>query len=432
MDRILEPQTIVHFFEFAHSGQLPSGKLTELALLGDDIMLLTEPYSEWAPAPFDQLPRPAVDDVMARIGSSEDSDRLQVVSKDLHAMKSRLWEGIMPLSRRRLDEKGVSDLRNFTYTSQLVTQVINVFHYLNEPGVRDGLRDTYNLIYDHLETFENALNAKRAQESQPNGASVTALWAEFMRSHYEVMENRAHSWVLDVLRPLKKKVLAALRGHQPDQIMEADYDEIQWKLTNMWQDLAENTAHADWGIFIPMDGYKGRTSPSATPRNLTNETSPLDGTQPIAFSPDTDRRMREYHLRRRHINLMVSIKDIAESGPAKGPFNDPARFGPSMTMQAKAQSGARKELRGNPITYETESWMEYAIRNSGWGYVVYKTSQAHSDTQWTRFTKRFEADTGNWGHGLENIANIRDQSKMHWVDGSDVGNPNPSLQDLKR
>ncbi|KAK8117586.1 uncharacterized protein PG998_005867 [Apiospora kogelbergensis] len=142
--------------------------------------------------------------------------------------------------------------------------------------------------------------------------------------------------------------------------------------------------------------------------------------------------MREYHLRRRHINLMVSIKDIAESGPAKGPFNDPARFGPSMTMQAKAQSGARKELRGNPITYETESWMEYAIRNSGWGYVVYKTSQAHSDTQWTRFTKRFEADTGNWGHGLENIANIRDQSKMHWVDGSDVGNPNPSLQDLKR
>ncbi|KAK7990882.1 hypothetical protein PG990_015162 [Apiospora arundinis] len=431
VDRILEPQTIIHFFEFTHSGRLPNGKHTDLPLLGEDLALVTEPYSEWAPDPFDKLPRPAAEDVMARIGSSEDSDRLQVVSKDLHAMKSRLWEGIMPLSQRRLAEKGVNDLRNFTYTSQLVTQAINVFHYLNEAEVRNALRDTYNLIYDHLETFENAYNAKRAQESQPS-VSVTALWAEFMRSHYEVMENRAHSWVLDVLRPLKIKVLAALRVHTPDQIMEADYDEIQWKLTDMWQDLAENTAHADWGVFIPMDGYKGCTSPSATPRNIANETSPIDGAQPIAFSPDTDRRMREYHLRRRHIDLMASLKDLTESGRSDAPFNDPSRFGPLMTMQAKAQAGARKELRGKSVTYETEPWMEYVVQNSGWGYVVYKTSHVHSDAQWSKFIKRFEADTGNWGHGLNNITKIRGLSKMHWIDGDDVGNTNPSLKDLKR
>ncbi|KAK8015611.1 hypothetical protein PG991_008499 [Apiospora marii] len=432
VDRILEPQTIVHFFEFTINGRLPSGKQTELPLLGDDMELVTEPYSEWAPAPFNKSPRSAAEDVMTRIGSDEDSGRLQVISKDLHAMKSRLWEGVMPLSQRRLDEQGASDLRNFTYTSQLVTQVINVFHYLNEPEVSDALRDTYNLIYDHLETFEKAFNAKRAQESQP-GVSVTALWAEYMRSHYEVMENKAHTWVLEALRPLKRKVLAAIDGHQPDQLMVADYDEIQWKLTNMWQDLSENTAHADWGIFIPMDGYKGCTASSATPRAVSKrKTTALDGTEPIAFSPDTERRRREYHLRRRHIDLMASLKDMAENpGAQQRPFNDPAQLGPLLLMQAKAQAGARKELRGKSITYETESWMEHLSEKSGWGYVVYKTSQAHSKAQWSQFVEKFEADTGNWGHSLVNITKVRDISNMHWIDGNDVGKPTPNLEDLK-
>ncbi|KAK8076516.1 hypothetical protein PG994_003788 [Apiospora phragmitis] len=433
VDRVLEPQTIIHFFEFTWHGRLPSGKHTELPILGDDMELVTEPYSEWAPAPFDKHPQPAAEEILARIGSNEDRGNLQIVSKDLHAMKSRLWEGVMPLSQRRLDEQGASDLRNFTYTSQLVTQAINVFHYLNEPDVRYALRDTYNHIYDHLETFENAFNAKRAQESQLS-ISVTALWAEYMRSHYEVMENRAHSWVLGVLRPLKTKVLAALRTHQPDQLMESGYDDIQWVLTNMWQDLCENTSHADWGIFIPMDGYKGCTSPSATPRNITNSKTPApDGTEPIAFSPDTDRRMREYHLRRRHIDLMASITEMIENPDSSSnrSFNDPAGFGPLMSMQAKAQAGARKELRGKSITYGTPSWMEYVVQKSGWGYVVYKTSQAHSDAQWSQFTTKFEADTGNWGHGLANITTVRDQSKMHWIDGSDVAKSNPSLEDLK-
>ncbi|KAK6822719.1 hypothetical protein PG987_014264 [Apiospora arundinis] len=158
---------------------------------------------------------------------------------------------------------------------------------------------------------------------------------------------------------------------------------------------------------------------------------PIDGAQPIAFSPDTDRRMREYHLRRRHIDLMASLKDLTESGRSDAPFNDPSRFGPLMTMQAKAQAGARKELRGKSVTYETEPWMEYVVQNSGWGYVVYKTSHVHSDAQWSKFIKRFEADTGNWGHGLNNITKIRGLSKMHWIDGDDVGNTNPSLKDLK-
>ncbi|KAK8108701.1 hypothetical protein PG984_014502 [Apiospora sp. TS-2023a] len=423
---------VVHFFEFTIDGRLPSGKHSELPLLGDDLELVTEPYTEWAPAPFNKSPRSAAQDVMTRIGSDEDSTRLQVISKDLHAMKSRLWEGVMPLSQRRLDEQGASDLRNFTYTSQLVTQVINVFHYLNEPEVRDALRDTYNLIYDHLETFEKAFNAKRAQESQPS-VPVTALWAEYMQSQYEVMENRAHTWVLETLRPLKRKVLAAIGAHPPDQLMAADFDEIQWKLTNMWQDLSENTAHADWGIFIPMDGYKGCTSPSATPRTVSKRKTPApSGAEPIAFSPDTERRMMEYHLRRRHIDLMASLKEMAENPGSTGQaFNDPEQLGPRMLMQAKAQAGARKELRGKSITYKTESWMEHISEKSGWGYVVYKTSQAHSDAQLSQFIEKFEADTGNWGHSLANITKVRDLSKMHWIDGSDVGKPSPNLEDLK-
>lgn len=232
MDRIFEPQTLAHFLSFLAGGRLPGGAQTALPTLGEDTILLTEPYSQWSEAPFNRMTQPPIADISARIGSHEDGRRLQVISKELHSMKSRVWEGIVPVSERRWRQKKLDTLENFPAACQLLSSVTNVFHYLNDPRVKNALRVTCNLIHDHLATFELAVNAKRANSSK-EPVPVTALWAEFLRAKYSMIENTAHSWVIQRLDAMKAVVLDRIGSYQPTGVDQ--YDDEQWKLTDMWQ-----------------------------------------------------------------------------------------------------------------------------------------------------------------------------------------------------
>lgn len=147
VDRILEPQTVAHFFEFTMHGRLPSGRRTALPLATvNELMLLQKPMSTWAPAPFNKQNLPLAEMIMSRIGSCEDPERMKVISKELIAMKSRIWQGIMPVSERRWVELGLDSPSQFHQACQFIAGVTDVFHYLNLRIVKSHLRDTYNLI----------------------------------------------------------------------------------------------------------------------------------------------------------------------------------------------------------------------------------------------------------------------------------------------
>ncbi|KAI9166454.1 hypothetical protein HJFPF1_02556 [Paramyrothecium foliicola] len=430
VDRTLEPQTLAHFMSFMARGTLPGGAQTELPLVGMDVQLLTQPLAQWAPAPYNRSGRPVAQDLMTRIGSMEDGSRLQCISKNLQAMKSRIWEGVMPLSHRRWQDKQLDEPENFIEACQLITDVLTVFHYLNDPEVKANLRETYNLIWDHLKVFEDALNAKRRLESE-DPVSPTSLWAEYIRSHYALMEMRTHAWLTERLDKLKDRVLTNLAQHQPSDQMGGAYDERQWELTNMWQDIIENASHADFALFMPMDGYKGCSSESATGRPVAGMRQ-YSGTTPLLFSSDIEKRRKDYHLRRRQVGLLNDINN-ARLNPslARQPYNSPTSLATTCRKQAADQNQTRLELRGPTSALGPESFVNEA-EHLPWGFVAYRAHYGHTDAEWAEFKDKFGADESNWGKELVGVDSIRARSTIHWFDARELGLSDYSVEALKR
>ncbi|EDP48646.1 hypothetical protein AFUB_080830 [Aspergillus fumigatus A1163] len=194
----------------------------------------------------------------------QDADRLCCVGKNLHSLKNRLWEGIVPLCEQRWKEKGLNKMDNFDVACQHLSAVCAAFEYLNQPTVMQYMRDTFNLIWEHWRELEVMLNRRRAEKQQPP-VSVTGLWTAYMTAHFEVMTERAHRWVTVKVRDLRGPLLTTLRLHRPVDL--DTLDRVQWRTTDALHELAEINCVADYGILIPMDGYKGYTAP-ALPSNI--------------------------------------------------------------------------------------------------------------------------------------------------------------------
>lgn len=238
---------------------LPNGKECDLVRMTPDEI----PLTQTSPDP-DADPTVIIDRVMNRIGSMQDADRLCCVGKNLHSLKNRLWEGIVPLCEQRWKEKGLNKMDNFDVACQHLSAVCAAFEYLNQPTVMQYMRDTFNLIWEHWRELEVMLNRRRAEKQQPP-VSVTGLWTAYMTAHFEVMTERAHRWVTVKVRDLRGPLLTTLRLHRPVDL--DTLDRVQWRTTDALHELAEINCVADYGILIPMDGYKGYTAP-ALPSNI--------------------------------------------------------------------------------------------------------------------------------------------------------------------
>lgn len=399
---------------------------------------------------------------MTRIGSLQDGGRMQCISKDLHFLKSRLWEGIMPLSDAAWRERGLDLPANFPQACQLITGVVEVFQYLDEPRVRDALRTTYNLIYDHLLDFERAVNAKHAADIAASGDNkdkddkdksqpvapiqIAALWAEYMTAHFAHMETRAHAWVTGRIESLSQTVLNLLRTHRPLVPIRpgpGGFDEAQWCLTNMWQDVMQTQACADMEMFIPIQDFKGmRNNYTASGRPTTEEgavveaaaqdasgDTPLPGQLHWAH-PDIEQRARMYHGRRRELQMRLVMRDTMADlylGRARPAGNDPETLAAGCEQQAQVQKQMRLELRGLPYSYpETnsagckESWVVEA-RGDEYSIVVYRGYHGHDDDQWNKFVEAFEADADSWGKAgdVRGADDFRPKTSFTWRNVAD-------------
>lgn len=101
---------------------LPNGKECDLVRMTPDEI----PLTQTSPDP-DADPTVIIDRVMNRIGSMQDADRLCCVGKNLHSLKNRLWEGIVPLCEQRWKEKGLNKMDNFDVACQHLSAVCAAF-----------------------------------------------------------------------------------------------------------------------------------------------------------------------------------------------------------------------------------------------------------------------------------------------------------------
>ncbi|KAI0456021.1 hypothetical protein F5B21DRAFT_502772 [Xylaria acuta] len=125
---------------------LPTGEVVSQPLDEEEWFLITRAYSDWAPPPFNAEEVAPIDRINHLVGSNEEPDRMQIISRELQAMKARLWEGIMPLSARRWREKKLYDPNNFSAACRFLSMAINVFSYLNLGVVQATMRETLVLL----------------------------------------------------------------------------------------------------------------------------------------------------------------------------------------------------------------------------------------------------------------------------------------------
>ncbi|KAK6085186.1 hypothetical protein SCUP515_01004 [Seiridium cupressi] len=439
-DRILEHQTIGQFLVSAMGHTpLPTGELVSQPLDENEWFLLTEAYSDWAPSPFNAEETVPIDSIYHHIGSLEDSDRGQITSKEMQAMKARLWEGIMPLSTRRWREKQLDDPKNFSAACRILSMVVNVFLYLNVDAVQAALKETFLLIDSVLRTFEDALNSKRALEGKP-AVEVSRKWHQHIRAKYAVLVNRSHGWVLSHVDHMKSMVLEQLEAlvTSPPSTSES-YNEELMRLYDMEQDLCELSAQADYAILMSMDGYDGSEVGQQRPRYNHR-------TQPLRPALEIRRRNLDYHRRRGHLIMKMECDHVAMSlgNPETSPLEQITR---TPRLQNSVQQVIRQELRGEPVRHEKEAWITLLREVEQWGFVVthfpkwllstsgvakvYRSCHSCTDDEWDNFGARFGADQADWGSELMGVDELRQRSKLYWLDTKNLGIDCADIEVLK-
>ncbi|KAH7133808.1 hypothetical protein EDB81DRAFT_727286 [Dactylonectria macrodidyma] len=427
-DCILEPHAVARFFQFLAAGDLPGDRKTSYPLPTlKEVENIAKSPSEWAPAPFNQQTRSTCDWLMTRTGSYEDGDRLQVISKELHGMKMRIFEGFPPLSERRWKELELDSPGNFPLACRYIVSVINVFNYLNTLRVKNALRTTYNLMWGHLKEYEQALNAKRRLDST-NGIytalSITDMWYQYIRAHYDSICEHAHRWVIQHIDRLRDSIVQELAHHYPP--IPNQYSDKQWELTNKLHDLGENAAQADYTIFMPTDGYKGDSLPAKEREPLTAAHQGGFREEPIKWSANLKWRQNDYGKRVRYLQRKGEYDAYRRHGFAQltpsVPVNDPASLLIVVLSQIDAQTQARQELRGLPQLPYMDLWIEYALQRQSHihlGFVAYKLCHVYDSEIWDDFKAKFESDISDWGRDKTGIDDVRQLCKVHWIDGQE-------------
>ena len=421
----MEPQTVAHFVGFCVTGRLPNGQQsTQANLFEDEIQLLTQPYAEWAPTPYNEVTESAAYKIMGRIGSEEDFTRLVILEQSVAHMKSKLWEGITPISDGRWRALGLDDPKRHTVACDHIGLVISVFDYLNSPEISKNLRDTFNLISEHLSEFDVILNKQRERQDRPP-ASTTSLWTEYMTAHYEVMAARAHHWALSHIEVLRDAIIETLGQDSTD-----DFDEWELEVANRIHNLTDLAAKADTTIFIPMEEYRGYKNVSGAP----------------LYDPDLTKRTDVYYPRVKSLSHLKLFQDILENiqNNKHKPFDSSSKsMAKNALTQKQAQAQARVELRGEPQPLPKEAWVEEVFYESDnhnpknntlspQGYVIYRLTHQQTEEEWELFKRRFDDDIYGWGDGILGAADIKDLLTLSWVDGSDLGIAENDFEAAKR
>jgi hypothetical protein len=419
VDRILEPQTVAHFLEFTFSGNLPTGGKTSLPLITVDIIqkYLTVPYSKWAPGPHDKFGLSPFDSAMVHIGSHEDSERLVPLQKGVHSMKSRIWEGILPLSDNRWRQKQLDDPANHYLACRHLGHVIEVFNYLQHEPIAQALSETFNLVQERFKDFDRVFNAHSDREKDPP-IQLAALWEEYMTAHFISMTTRCHSWVISKLEKLKDinfELLAAINPPAGDI-----YTFEQMEILNRVQDLTELAFRADVTIYVNMP----KSDPPATVKMLKL----------------TERHEKYNQTLRRQSRQKIMedvTSDIASGQPPRA-SNSPSRLLSIARAQRKAQNEVRAELRQAPLELPSTEWIWSLVErlkkkeDKSWGFAIYRLTYKETDDQWAEFKKKVEADVGDWGDNEKGAEDIKHYAKLQWFDGKVLGIPEGDVTAAKK
>ncbi|KAK4206314.1 hypothetical protein QBC37DRAFT_381219 [Rhypophila decipiens] len=452
------------FLLFLNENKLPNGRVNPLPkLTPQEMAMFAKPYREWAPTPFNNTRNPAESAAnlfMFAFSGMEDLfdfsailsgrfEGLSMVDYELAFNKQRAWGGLVPLSDRRLKEKGMDQLddslppKRFLYAIDHLEKT-DVFLYFNIPERLGKMRKAYNRVYDHLAQFDQALAsyyAQRQETRDPNFQGKAAqLWAEFFFSRVEFMTTRAHQWYMSHANALHAQLVEMLRT-QPPQVGDP-----RGGTRNQLEMLVQRRSKAELSLLIPLTGFKNPLAHwkhlSAPP--IVNWTYHLHarGALPIpagTYPQDVAQRETVFANRLQHLI------------DTQGNSSDDAIRRQTQTWAALDQVSS--EMRGNmsviPTPITEELWItrlkarmarysdQPLVTYTHWGFVAYRLDYSHSDEQWSSFLAKFNSDTSAWaGTGNEETvlgaSSIKQSCKITWLDGREHGIPENDIPAARR
>lgn len=395
------------FIEFALSGISPTGNTTKLPLLPFELVneYLMAPYANWAPGPHDMYNTSPFNHAMIRIGSHEDGDRLMLLEKGVHAMKSRLWEGILPMTENRWRQKKLDDPDYHHLAVRHLGQVIEVFAYLQHPRILTMLTETYRLIYAHFADFDRVVNALPQRAGQPP-IGLAELWKEFLTAHYTAITTYAHSWILSKL--------STLRSRDDDLILAINPPDgsilpSQMTILNRVQDLGEIALRADYTIFV----------------HMPNSDPPMQTMVP-SLETRRHRAVRDVKQKDRVKTIEDTLRSF-QSGARRDAINSPAAMLRSIRQQRESQGEVRKELRGEPMNLPPANWIVKLKQkleradDKKWGFAAYRLTYDQSEEEWATFLEKLQADLNDWGEGESSVEDLKKTASLDWYDGKELG-----------
>lgn len=393
--------------EFMYTGVLPSGRRTNLVLpdWGPLAIYHVNPTFSWAPESFRGVNVSGLE-----ILKGMRNKRQITASQELITWKRRIMAGIMPISERRWAELGLDDADNFHEACKYICSVIDVFHYLNIPGVKRILRESFNYVWESIDTFDKALRAA-GKATYSSDVSLAGLWHEYVKDYFEFISRRAHRWVIEHIERLRTPIIPQLSdrvlGNSPTPRVGTEF-----AVSDKIHDLGINAAQADRAIFIPMDGYRGEPLPSQD--HLEPDAENLYRMEPIQFSANTKVREADYLGRVKYLSRVE-----ARTQPNAG-----SKRAQELALdQVRAQDTARRELRGpQRQDPEQELWVTRAMHknHAQLKYKGYRISSEHDDEEWEKFKIKLEEDMSGWGSELVGVDEMRAKCEIDWIDARDI------------
>lgn len=374
--------------------------------------------------------------VFRRLGGEDYTINTGLVGHNVKSLKARLWEGIVPLSEQRWREKGLHLPDNFDYAIQHLTAVLMVFEHLNHPRKRIALRDAFNSIHGMWAELDVELNGQRAGRGE-YPISIAGLWTLYMTATFEVMAQRAHSWVLERAQELRAPLMEQLRTYvPPNENLQRHMprpDPTQWLISDRIHMLHETIVKADYSIMTLMDeGFIGYTRPPA-------------GSGPANFyQADCSPRGAAYSQRMKSLShqimfeRMVGIVSLNSSSQTSG-----ESFYESTMDQVTALEQVREELRGPTVKPPPkEPWILGSLARRRFaqkanspiralGFVIYRLTYEQTDAEWAAFVKKLEAHMNNWGGWQTGNDLIKPHLDLIWKDGKNLGLPEDSVNAAK-
>ncbi|KAJ0421548.1 hypothetical protein BJY00DRAFT_311860 [Aspergillus carlsbadensis] len=422
LDMPIPTHVVTNFIGFACWGDLPNGEKTSLPLMHqEEAMLWMHPMAEWAPAPFATGTEAMGARILLRTMNHEGMERVSLIGKNIHALKTHLMEGLAPLSDAQWRAKDLDNPERLETAVEYITGASAVFEYLSIAQVEANMRDTFNLVYDDLSELGGALNARRQiKHPQLPPLDLPALWVEFMAARYEVMTGTAHAWMISKVARVKAQLLNRFDavGELPADKVDAERERLQ----ELWQLLTDITALADVGVWIFMDRYKGYTAPAG--RRIV----------PGLHNSDIDALAKAYQPRLAEL-CGARLNEVMRAQTDAGTVGSADSIRDRVSATTYAQDQLRVEMRGSLRSEPPVSpWIDFVaqdaeamrklhphVENPTFGFAIYGAAGRLSDDEWEAVKQNVEDHVASWAEGVHGAERVKPLLKLYWHDCKELG-----------